>query len=187
MKATVWRHLPCFTTKTWHAAWMTRAPQIQWDAKTRKSPSARIGNGAADEVSGAAEMTIPTARNERVIAVRAIRCMIKPAGTCPPVVRSCNCTVPEVSMTTVQSLLKQAPGQQLAFLAQPDPEPIAETLVALANAEGGTIVLGMLTTEHLAVSTARRMRPMHCRRRCASAGLPCAPNGRARRCRVALW
>ncbi len=47
-------------------------------------------------------------------------------------------------MTTVQSLLKQAPGQQLAFQAQPEPEPIAETLVALANAEGGTVVLGML-------------------------------------------
>ncbi len=46
-------------------------------------------------------------------------------------------------MTAVESLLKQPPGQQLAFVAQPDPEQIAETLIALANAEGGSLVLGI--------------------------------------------
>ena len=46
-------------------------------------------------------------------------------------------------MTSVDTLLKQPPGQQLAFIAQPDAAPIAETLVAFANAEGGTVVLGM--------------------------------------------
>jgi ATP-dependent DNA helicase RecG len=46
-------------------------------------------------------------------------------------------------MTTLKTLLKQGPGPQLAFLPQPDPEQIAQHLVAFANAEGGTLVLGI--------------------------------------------
>src|SRR4030095_10528404 len=46
-------------------------------------------------------------------------------------------------MSLTQTLLNQRPGQHLAFLPNPRPEAIAETLTALANAEGGTLVLGM--------------------------------------------
>ncbi len=46
-------------------------------------------------------------------------------------------------MTAAHPILKQAPGQQLAFFALPEAEPIAETLVAFANAEGGTLVFGV--------------------------------------------
>ena len=38
--------------------------------------------------------------------------------------------------------LHQKPGQRLAFVPDAAPELIAETLVALANSEGGTLVLG---------------------------------------------
>lgn len=40
-------------------------------------------------------------------------------------------------------LTKQKPGPQLAFLPEPDPGTLAENLVALANASGGMIVLGV--------------------------------------------
>ena len=46
-------------------------------------------------------------------------------------------------MTTVRALVRQGPGAQIAFLPQPQPEQIAESLVAFANAEGGTLVLGV--------------------------------------------
>ncbi|MFN8439159.1 MAG: ATP-binding protein [Caldilineaceae bacterium] len=45
-------------------------------------------------------------------------------------------------MSIISSFLKQPAGQQLAFLAEADPLLIAETLVAFANSEGGTLVLG---------------------------------------------
>ena len=40
-------------------------------------------------------------------------------------------------------MLKQKPGQRLAFLAEADVEILAECLVALANGDGGLIVLGL--------------------------------------------
>lgn len=40
-------------------------------------------------------------------------------------------------------LKKRRPGPQLAFLSDPDPEALAENLVALANASGGMVVLGV--------------------------------------------
>ena len=40
-------------------------------------------------------------------------------------------------------MLKQRPGQRLAFLAEADVEILAECLVALANGDGGLIVLGL--------------------------------------------
>jgi ATP-dependent DNA helicase RecG len=41
------------------------------------------------------------------------------------------------------ALTHQKPGQQWAFIPHADPSLIAETLVALANADGGTLVLGV--------------------------------------------
>ena len=40
-------------------------------------------------------------------------------------------------------MLKQKPGQRLAFLAEANTETLAECLVALANGDGGLIVLGL--------------------------------------------
>jgi ATP-dependent DNA helicase RecG len=40
-------------------------------------------------------------------------------------------------------LKNKQPGPRLAFLPTADPEPLAETLVALANSDGGLIVLGL--------------------------------------------
>ncbi len=39
--------------------------------------------------------------------------------------------------------LKRGPGQTLAFMAEPDVDQLAETLVAFANTDGGTIVVGV--------------------------------------------
>ena len=44
---------------------------------------------------------------------------------------------------TIARLLKQKPGQTMAFLPRADPDVLAETLVALANADGGAVVLGV--------------------------------------------
>lgn len=46
-------------------------------------------------------------------------------------------------MPTLNSLIQQNPSQRLAFVADADPDAIAETLVAFANSEGGTLVLGI--------------------------------------------
>lgn len=42
--------------------------------------------------------------------------------------------------------LIQSPGQQLAYMPHADPEAFAETLVALANADGGSVVIGISAT-----------------------------------------
>lgn len=41
------------------------------------------------------------------------------------------------------NLIKEGQGPRVAFLEQPNAQLIAETLVALANTEGGTIVIGL--------------------------------------------
>ncbi|HRW05702.1 MAG TPA: ATP-binding protein [Caldilineaceae bacterium] len=46
-------------------------------------------------------------------------------------------------MAVAQSILKQTPGQRWAFLPDNDAKALAEALVAFANGEGGTIVLGL--------------------------------------------
>jgi len=35
---------------------------------------------------------------------------------------------------------ERRPGQMLAFMPEPEAQPLAETLVALANSDGGTIL-----------------------------------------------
>lgn len=47
-------------------------------------------------------------------------------------------------------LRNKKPGQQLIFLPEADPEQLAEAMVALANASGGLIVLGLDKSGHLA-------------------------------------
>jgi len=47
-------------------------------------------------------------------------------------------------------LRDKKPGQQLSFLPEADPEALAEAMVALANASGGLIVLGLDKSGHLA-------------------------------------
>src|SRR5688572_27139748 len=39
--------------------------------------------------------------------------------------------------------IKSGQGPRLAFLEKPDPQQLAEILVAFANTEGGTIMLGL--------------------------------------------
>jgi len=43
----------------------------------------------------------------------------------------------------LKQLLKRGPGQTVAFIAQPKAQLLAETMVAFANADGGTILLGV--------------------------------------------
>lgn len=46
----------------------------------------------------------------------------------------------------LKELLKKGRGQLLEFVPQPEAESMAETLVAFANADGGTILVGLGTT-----------------------------------------
>jgi len=46
-------------------------------------------------------------------------------------------------MLTYPIALHEGPGPLLAFAPEPDPDRLAETMVALANADGGSIVLGV--------------------------------------------
>lgn len=43
----------------------------------------------------------------------------------------------------LDQLLKRGPGQTIAFIAEPEAKLLAETMVAFANADGGTILLGV--------------------------------------------
>ncbi len=43
----------------------------------------------------------------------------------------------------LHSLFRRGPGLQLAFAPTPDPELLAETMVAFANTDGGTILVGL--------------------------------------------
>ena len=40
-------------------------------------------------------------------------------------------------------LYERRPGQMLAFMPEPEVEPLAETLVAFANSDGGAILIGV--------------------------------------------
>lgn len=46
-------------------------------------------------------------------------------------------------MIDLHSLLGRGPGSRQAFMPNLDPDVLAETLVAFANGEGGTVVLGV--------------------------------------------
>ncbi|MEZ4615247.1 MAG: ATP-binding protein [Caldilineaceae bacterium] len=46
-------------------------------------------------------------------------------------------------MAVAHPILKQSPGQQWAFLPDTDTTAMAETMVAFANGDGGTLVLGL--------------------------------------------
>jgi len=43
----------------------------------------------------------------------------------------------------LENLLKHGPSQTIAFIARPQAKLLAETMVAFANADGGTILLGV--------------------------------------------
>ena len=43
----------------------------------------------------------------------------------------------------IENLLKRGPGQMVAFVPQPDASSLAETMIAFANADGGTILIGL--------------------------------------------
>ena len=43
----------------------------------------------------------------------------------------------------LDQLLKRGPGQTVAFMPRPEAALLAETMVAFANADGGTILLGV--------------------------------------------
>ncbi|MCG3210858.1 MAG: hypothetical protein FOGNACKC_04493 [Anaerolineae bacterium] len=43
----------------------------------------------------------------------------------------------------LEKWLKRGPGQTVAFIARPDADQLAETMVALANTDGGVILLGV--------------------------------------------
>ena len=45
--------------------------------------------------------------------------------------------------TNLPNLLVRGPNQTTAFLPDPDIEGLAETLVAFANADGGTMLVGI--------------------------------------------
>jgi ATP-dependent DNA helicase RecG len=45
--------------------------------------------------------------------------------------------------THISNLLAGGPNQTTAFLLEPGTEPLAETLVAFANADGGTVLIGI--------------------------------------------
>ena len=43
----------------------------------------------------------------------------------------------------LDNLLKRGPGQTIAFVPQPEANLLAETMVAFANADGGTLFFGL--------------------------------------------
>jgi len=61
-------------------------------------------------------------------------------------------------MLTYPIALQDGPGPLLAFAPEPDPDALAETMVALANADGGSIVLGVDAQGAPTGAFARRLR-----------------------------
>ena len=43
----------------------------------------------------------------------------------------------------LKELLKRGPGQTVAFMPEPEADLLAETMVAFANGDGGTIFIGL--------------------------------------------